>query len=153
MPRPDRVLLCAAALVLLGAAPAAARQAGSATPPVRPVVNAPARAEDPKLIFEREIYVYPADNRRDPFRPLGQEGLGPLFENLTLRMIIYSETPAQSVVVLADQARKTYRLRRGETLGNATVLEVQPTRVVFVVEDYGNRRQEILELRKNKEGA
>ena len=138
-----------AALVVSGAAaPVAAQQASSTPPPVRPV-SAVERTEDPKLILEREIFTYPAENRRDPFKPL--YNLGPMFEDLKLRMIIYSRVPNQSVVVLMDGAKKSYRLRRGETLGNSTVIEITPTRVVFVVEDYGNRRQEILDIRPNKE--
>ena len=72
-----------------------------------------------------------------------------------LRMIIYSNLPNGSIAVLADGARKVYRVRRGESVGNATVLEITPSRVVFVVEDYGNRRQEILDLKpkKDTEGA
>ena len=133
-----------------GAAPAAAQQAGAG--PVRQVSTTPIRVEDPKLIFEREIFTYPVDGRRDPFKPLGHDG-GPLFEDLTLRMIIHSKVASQSVAVLADGSKKTYRLRRGETLGNATVVDITPTRVVFVVEDYGNRRQEILDLRPDKENG
>jgi hypothetical protein len=149
MPRVNPVLLTMAALAVCGvAAPAAAQQAGAG--PVRQVSTAPKRVEDPKLIFEREIYSYPADGRRDPFKPLGHEG-GPLFEDLTLRMIIHSAIPSQSVAVLADGSKKVYRLRRGETLGNATVVDITQTRVVFVVEDYGNRRQEILDLRPDEE--
>ncbi|MGH7553537.1 MAG: hypothetical protein ACREMQ_10985 [Longimicrobiales bacterium] len=139
-----------AALVVSGAAaPVVAQQASSSQPPARPVSAIVTRTEDPKLIFEREIFTYPAENRRDPFKPLGN--LGPMFEDLKLRMIIYSRVPNQSVVVLADGAKKTYRLRRGQTLGNTTVIEITPTRVIFVVEDYGNRRQEILDIRPNKE--
>lgn len=143
-------------------APAAAQQAHSAGgPAVRPASTAPAaarredskRIEDPKLIFEREVFVYPAANRRDPFAPLGTDGIGPLFEELSLRMIIFSEAARQSVAVLADGSKRSYRLRRGETLGNATVVEISPTRAIFVVEDYGNRRREVLDLRPNIESG
>jgi type II secretory pathway component PulC len=144
------MLLMAAALIVFGAAPAAAQQASPSGQAARTTVTQ-VRSEDPKLIFEREVFSYPAENRRDPFKPLGKDASGPLFEDLTLRMIIHSEVAQQSVVVLADGAKKTYRLRRGETVGNATVVQIAPTRVVFAVEDYGNRRQEVLELRPNKE--
>lgn len=130
---------------------AAARQAVSpGQPSVWPIALSATR-EDPTLIFEREVFVYPTENRRDPFKPLGQDGLGPMFEDVTLRMIIFSEVAGESVVVLADRSRRTYRLRRGQRLGNATVVSITPTRAVFVVEDYGNRRQEVLDLRPNTE--
>ena len=144
----------AALMALSAASPVAAQQAGATGQPVRNAAATTARAEDPKLMFEREVFTYSADNRRDPFRPLGQ-GMGPMFEDLMLRMIIYSDVPNGSIAVLADGARKVYRVRRGESVGNATVLEISPSRVVFVVEDYGNRRQEILDLKpkKDTEGA
>jgi hypothetical protein len=148
MPNPKLVLLLPVALGLLGAAaPVAAQQAG-ASPPVR---QAAVRSEEPKLVFEREVFVYPGESRRDPFQPLGKRTVGPSFEELKLRMIIHSETASESVVVVADAAKKSYRLRRGESLGNATVLSITTSHVVFVVEDYGNRRQEILDLKPNKE--
>lgn len=150
MRRADPVLSVLAALVVSGvAAPAVAQQPSSTQPAAQPVSAVVERTEDLKLILEREIFAYPAENRRDPFKPLGN--LGPMFEDLKLRMIIYSRVPNASVVVLADGAKKMYRLRRGETLGNSTVIEITPTRVIFVVEDYGNRRQEILDIRPKKE--
>ena len=109
---------------------------------------------EPRLVFDRETYNYPRDNRRDPFRPLtGDEG-GPLFQDLRLRMIIFSQNPAQSIVVVSDAANKTHRLRRGDSVGNVTVLDIARTRVVFGVEDFGVQRQEIIELKpRNPEGA
>jgi len=155
MSRINRSLRLAAALVL-AAAPLAAQQ-----PPPPPDAQAPARtlptrAREIQLVFEREVFRYPLENRRDPFRSLAdEEHMGPLFDDLTLRMIIYSPRPGQSVALLADGAKKVYRLRKGEIVGNATVLEIEPTRVHFTVEDYGNRRQEVLEMRadQQKEGA
>jgi mitochondrial fission protein ELM1 len=68
-------------------------------------------------------------------------------------MIIYSPRPGQSVALLVDGAKKLYRLRKGETVGNATVLDITQSQVTFSVEDYGNRRQEVLDLKNQKEGA
>jgi len=149
-------ILIASALLLAAATPLAAQE----TPPpetqqaVRPPL--PTRARDIQLVFEREVFHYPVASRQDPFRSLAdQEHLGPLFDDLTLRMIIYSSRPGQSVALLADGAKKVYRLHKGDIIGNATVLEIDRTRVLFAVEDYGNRRQETLELKadQQKEGA
>jgi hypothetical protein len=41
--------------------------------------------------------------------------------------------PGESVVAVSDAAKKQYRLRRGDTVGNATVVDIGPTRVVFSV--------------------
>lgn len=125
--------------------------AQNAAPPAQPQAQG-----EPKLVFEREVFRYPGENRRDPFRPLTrQEDLGPVFNDLTLRMIIYSPDPKQSVAVVADAAKKSYRLRRGESLGNAQVVEIGPAHVVFSVDDFGVRRQETIDLkpRKPSEGA
>jgi hypothetical protein len=133
----------AIALAAGSAAPAAAQQAGPAT--VTPV-------SEPKLVFDREVFHYPGKARRDPFRALTATASGPLFQDLRLHMILYSEDPAQSVVSLSDASQKQYRLRRGDSVGNATVIDIGPTRVVFSVLDFGIRRQETLNL-KEREGA
>lgn len=111
--------------------------------------------DEPRLIFERETFSYASGGRRDPFRALTRrDELGPLFDELTLSMIIYDEVPGRSLVVLADKNNRRYRLRPGETVGNTTVVSITPTRVVFSVDNLGVRRQEILELKRNRpEGA
>jgi hypothetical protein len=145
-------LYCALAFAAFAALaqPLAAQQ----PPPVAP--PAPGSQGEPKLVFEREVFRYPGENRRDPFRPLTrQEDLGPVFNDLTLRMIIFSADPRQSVAVVADAGKKSFRLRRGDSLGNAQVVEIGPSYVVFSVDDFGVRRQETLDIkpRKPSEGA
>jgi hypothetical protein len=112
-------------------------------------------ARDVALVFEREVFRYPGASRRDPFKSLADEqSLGPLFDDLKLRMIIHSPLPNQSVALLADGSQKIYRLRRGDMIGNATVIDITATRVTFTVDDFGNRRQEVLDIKANqKEGA
>jgi hypothetical protein len=112
-------------------------------------------ARDVELVFEREVFRYPGASRRDPFKSLADEqSLGPLFDDLKLRMIIHSPLPNQSVALLADGSQKIYRLRRGDMIGNATVIDITATRVTFTVDDFGNRRQEVLDIKANqKEGA
>jgi hypothetical protein len=112
-------------------------------------------ARDVELVFEREVFRYPGASRRDPFKSLADEqSLGPLFDDLKLRMIIHSPLPNQSVALLADGSQKIYRLRRGDMIGNATVIDITATKVTFTVDDFGNRRQEVLDIKANqKEGA
>lgn len=133
------LILTAAVLVLSGAA-----QAGAQARPGAPLPPPP----DPKLAFEREVFTYPAEGRRDPFRPLGgQDALGPLFEDLSLRGIMFvANTPANSIAIVSDGAKKIYRLRRGETLGNARVVAVERYQVRFMVENYGIMREEVMPL-------
>ncbi|HEX7052126.1 MAG TPA: hypothetical protein VF188_18100 [Longimicrobiales bacterium] len=132
-----------AGLILLGAAvPAAAQKQ-----PPRPAQQAKSE-EEPQLKFEREFFSYPTTQRRDPFRSLAKRtGLGPRFEELVLKGIIYSEE-APSVALLADGAGHIYRVRRGDRVGNARVLEIRELRVLFAVEDFGVIHQDQLELKR-----
>ncbi len=141
-----------AAAPLRGQAPAAP----PSTAPVAAAKSAPPAsapsAEEPKLIFDREVFDYPAAPRRDPFTPLvGKNDMGPRFEDLSVRGIIYAPA-GRSLVVLSD-GKKTYRRRSGEMVGNARVGQISPTRVIFSVDNFGSWHQETLELKKNPEGA
>ncbi|HUF68306.1 MAG TPA: hypothetical protein VMM79_06595 [Longimicrobiales bacterium] len=130
------------------AAQAGTAAAGEAVTPTQP--------RDIQLVFEREVFSYAASSRRDPFRSLAdQEGIGPLFDDLKLRMIIHSDQAGQSVALVVDGSKKVYRLRKGDVVGNATVLDITQERVTFTVEDFGNRRQEVLDLKaqNQQEGA
>lgn len=156
-----RTIAIAAAAVALAAAPVAAQQIDSAQ--ANPAGQTPAAGQrtgpnivpagEPSLVFEREIFNYPGRARRDPFQPLTGQNAGPLFEDLRLRIILFMDDPNQSLVTLVDAANNTYRLRRGESAGNATVVDIGPTRVIFSVNDFGLRRQEVLELTATREGA
>lgn len=111
----------------------------------------PISADEVKLVFDREVYRYEASGRRDPFTPLTDGNAGPRFEDLTLRMILHSSVPGQSIAVLADGAKKSYRLRRGESVGNITVVDITADRVTFSVEDFGVSRREVLSIKPDNE--
>jgi hypothetical protein len=134
------LLVVTAALPLAAQAPA-------------PPAAIPGSQPEPKLAFDREVFAYPAEGRRDPFKPLmsGAGAGGPLFADLSLRGIIYSPDPRRSVALVQVGARRTFRLRRGDIIGNARVLEIQPLRVRFAVENFGQVRNEVLELRGNNQ--
>ncbi len=135
-------------LALLALAPAAA----SAQAPARTAVPAKATTDAAKLtlIYEREVYTYGGIGRRDPFRPLtDDEESGPRFEELTLQGIIYSDAPGKSLALLNDVSDRVHRARVGDVLGDSRVLEITPDRVVFAVNNFGNVRQEMLELKKS----
>jgi hypothetical protein len=142
-----------AALALLAAAgplEGQAKNSKSARPTQVAAVTTPAApVAEPRLIFEREVFEYGGRVRRDPFQPLTSTAAGPLFADLKLHMILHSQDPANSVVAISDATKKQYRLRRGDSVGNATVVDISPTRVVFSVMDFGIRRKEILDLKEN----
>lgn len=109
-----------------------------------------------ELVFEREVFTYPAFDRRNPFEPLvGDEG-GPRFENLTLLGILHSPVPGGSLVLLrgsgGEEGARTYRVREGDRLGNTTILDIQPERVVVEVEEFGVFEQHVLTLEKDESG-
>lgn len=139
----DLVLILAA---LAAATPAAAQDPAPAPAPA-PAAGGVVDASQPRLVFEREVFEYPGRSRRDPFTPLTGRNAGPLFSDLTLHMIIHSDDPRHSIVDISDASKTRFRLRRGEAVGNATVVDIQPTRVVFSVVDFGIARTEILDMK------
>lgn len=103
-------------------------------------------------IFEREVYDYPAGDRRDPFRALNTgERIGPNFDDLRLTGVLYNPAVA-SVATLTDQkTRRRYRVREGDRVGEANVLEIRPREVVFLITSYGVSRREVLRVKRDKE--
>lgn len=99
------------------------------------------------LVYEREVFTYSGQNRRDPFRPLtDQNEMGPRFEALSLQGIIYSTGRGRSVALISDPDGRIYRVRVGDVVGTSRIIEIGPARVVLAVENFGTTRQEILEL-------
>jgi hypothetical protein len=126
------------------------------------------------LSFERETFTYPQFARRNPFRPLiTAEAGGPRFEQLHLLGIIQAEAQAESVVLFgvgempqvdengltedteAAQGQKieTFRLRRGDVLGNTRVLEIQRNQVIVEVEEFGLTERRTMALPRPSRGG
>ena len=116
------------------------------------------------LVFEREVFAYPTFERRNPFvRVLsGSEG-GPRFEELQLNGVIFSPNPDLSMALFGprgggeaagqQRARRAFRARRGDQLGNVRILEIQKTYVVVEVEEFGMTEQRIMELQRPGQGG
>jgi len=138
----EHLLSIVCVVVVVAALPLAAQ---APAPPAAP----PGSQPEPKLAFDREVFAYPAEGRRDPFKPLGggPGSSGPLFQDISLRGIIYSPDVRRSVALVQVGGKRTFRLRRGDIIGNARVLEIQPLRVGFAVENFGRVSNEVLELR------
>ena len=98
------------------------------------------------------MFVYPAADRRDPFRALNTgERIGPNFDDLRLTGVLYNPAVA-SVATLTDQkTRRRYRVREGDRLGEASILEIRPREVVFLITSYGISRREVLRVKRDKE--
>lgn len=118
--------------------------ASLASGPARNSVQAPALP-----IYEREVFTYPAVERRNPFQPLHVEiRAGPRFEDLTLSGVLYHEG-LESVATLTD--RKTgrrYRVREHDMLGEVRVMRIRPREVDFAITSFGVRREETLRVRR-----
>lgn len=116
-----------------------------------------------ELVFQREVFAYPSFERRNPFTPLvGAGDGGPRFEELSLLGIIHSQDPQLSVALLSGRGgggqgggvlTQTYRVRQGQTLGNSRVLDIQPSRVIVEVTEFGITEQRVLELQRPAEGG
>ena len=147
--------LSAVVLFLVTAQPLVAQDPQPDPPPRTP-------PDSVTLVFEREVFFYPQYQRRDPFSPLvsGDEN-GPRFEGLKLLGVIYSSEPNGSVALLGPRAEqtedpsavRTYRVRRGDRVGNIRILQIQETRIVVEIEEFGMREQRIMELERPGEGG
>ena len=109
------------------------------------------------LAFEREVFVYPEYERRNPFKTLvSADGGGPRFENLLLLGILYSPFAGESIALFGEGTRTTtpaignvsetvaveltggtYRVREGATLGNLTVSQIGRQQVTIELVEFG----------------
>jgi hypothetical protein len=140
--------------------------AGTLLPAALWAQQPPPRPDTAALVSEREVFTYPTFERRNPFvRVLsGSEG-GPRFEELELIGVIFSPNPDLSVALFGprgggeaegapqQRARRNFRARRGQVLGNVRILEIHQTRVVVEVEEFGLTEQRIMELQRPGEGG
>lgn len=127
--------------------------AGQQPPAKQPAAQQAGKSsEEVDLSYQREVFTYPERGRRDPFLPLtSATGVGPRFEELALQGIMYSPVRGRSVALLVA-GKRIFTVHPGDVVGNARVVEIDPTRVVFAVNNFGTVRQQMLEL-KRKEGA
>lgn len=114
-----------------------------------------ARGDTVQLVFEREVFSYPAHARRNPFRPLtGAADAGPRFEELWLMGTMVDPAPGASVALLGRvgaggaAGQTTYRLRVGERIGNVRVVEIRNREIVVEVEEFGMRERRTLEQQR-----
>jgi hypothetical protein len=132
------------------AAPAAAQRQQRQRAPEQPAPQV--AVPEPELFFEREVFQYGGRARRDPFVALSRlAAAGPQFTDMSLRMVVHSDIPGESLAVIRDEnTKRSHRLRRGDVLGDVTVVEIGRSRVILMVDNLGVRRRETLELRPNQ---
>lgn len=134
---PVRAELTLETFVLAEEAPPASRQSAAK----------PAAAADTAFRYAREVFGYPVAGRANPFRPPdSRSAVGPRFEDLKLSGILYGPSVG-SVTVLRDiRTGRVHRLREGEKLGEARLVEVRPSQVVFAVAGPTGARTERLRV-------
>lgn len=124
------------------------------------------------LTFEREVFVYPEYERRNPFKTLlSADGGGPRFESLLLLGILYSPFPGESIALFGEGTRSiipatantpqtvtvditggTYRVRAGATLGNLTVRTIDRLEVTIEIVEFGITETRTLLLPRGTSG-
>lgn len=144
--------LVAAAAVLASPRPAPAQQADTAAAATD---SAGAEASADSATYRREIFAYPEQGRRDPFRPMQSfASTGPRLEELSLSGILYGGEGGGSIVVLVDPSTGArYRLRVGDSVGFARLDRVEPRRAVFTVQGFGRDRSVVLRLEQDEESS
>ena len=100
----------------------------------------------------RETFAY-SGGSRDPFASLlNSSATGPEIGNLDLVGVYQNlRNSDNSIVVLREKATaKRYKLRVGDQLGRARLVQIRPRDAVFTIRDFGYERQETLSLRKQE---
>ena len=131
--------------------------------------NRPAaqRSRGGGLVYEREVFAYPSRTRRNPFQPLPLSvEEGPDIEELTLLGIIRHRNPRASVLLMGtgipsglDGAGTSetvplvaYRLRLGDVIGGARVVEIHDRRAVLETEGPEGMQRRVLHVPLAGEG-
>jgi hypothetical protein len=100
----------------------------------------------------RETFAY-AGGTRDPFNSLINVGkMGPEIADLDL-VGVYQDlrSSSNSMVVLREKVTtKRHKMRVGDQLGRARLVQIRPRDAVFMIKDFGFERQETLSLRKQE---
>jgi hypothetical protein len=100
----------------------------------------------------RETFAY-AGGARDPFVSLfNGSSTGPEIADLDL-VGVYQDlrNSGNSIVVLREKATaKRHKMRVGDQVGRARLVQIRPRDAVFTIRDFGFERQETLSLRKQE---
>ncbi|MBA3258770.1 MAG: hypothetical protein H0T68_04805 [Gemmatimonadales bacterium] len=100
----------------------------------------------------RETFAY-TGSTRDPFNSLiNMASAGPEIGDLEV-VGIYQDlrSASNSIVVLREKVSlKRHKLRVGDQVGRARLVQIRPRDAVFTIQDFGYERQETLSLRKQE---
>ena len=136
----------------LAATPPAADSAAADTVSLTEAAVADSIQKAREIEVMRETFAY-SGGSRDPFASLlNSTSTGPEIGNLDLVGVYQNLRDSDnSIVVLRDKATaKRYKLRVGDQLGRARLVQIRPRDAVFTIRDFGYERQETLSLRKQE---
>jgi hypothetical protein len=100
----------------------------------------------------RETFAY-AGGARDPFASLiNSAKSGPEIGDLELVGVYqHLRVPSNNLVILREKVTaKRHKLRVGDQVGRARLVQIRPREAVFMIHDFGFERQETLSLRKQE---
>jgi hypothetical protein len=135
---------------LSAAIPTATRDSLPAAQPEAAAADSAQRAREIEVM--RETFAY-GGGTRDPFESLINTAKnGPEIADLDLVGVYQNlRTPSSSVVVLREKVGgKRHKMRVGDQLGRAKLVQIRPRDAVFMIQDFGFERQETLSLRKQE---
>ncbi len=137
----------------LAATPASAARSDSAVMADAEAAVADSVRKSREIEVTRETFAY-AGGTRDPFSSLiNRSKDGPELADLDL-VGVYQDlrTPSNSVVVLREKvSTKRHKMRVGDQLSRARLVQIRPRDAVFMIQDFGFERQETLSLRKQED--
>jgi uncharacterized lipoprotein NlpE involved in copper resistance len=137
----------------LAATPATAATSDSAVRAEAEATMADSLQKAKEIEVTRETFAY-AGGTRDPFSSLiNSSKNGPEIADLEL-VGVYQDlrSPSNSVVVLREKvSSKRHKLRVGDQLSRAKLVQIRARDAVFMIQDFGFERQETLSLRKQED--
>ena len=143
---PDSASLAATPAVTAASSDSAVRAEAEAS-----LADSVSKAKEIEVM--RETFAY-AGGTRDPFSSLiNKDTDGPEIADLDL-VGVYQDlrTPSNSVVVLREKvSSKRHKMRVGDQLNRAKLVQIRPRDAVFMIQDFGFERQETLSLRKQED--
>ena len=140
---------------VIAQAPAPASPGAEGAPATQSEGNLGDETGEPGL--DREVFVYPGGDRRDPFeRPVPGNSAGARFEDLRLIGVIHSSNARESVALVSSRTavpaaatatgERTLRLRQGVVLGDMRVVRVEREYVILEIRRFGAAEQRQLHL-------
>lgn len=159
--------LAAVAVMVALTGNAAGGSGARTTRPLDAEQDEPPQTAEPGVVFEREVYTYPARGRRNPFVPAEADpGRDAGLEGIMLMGIIHHPDPLYRVAVIrlgggsgglgneagSPDTTAASRLRIGEVLAGARIVAIETDHVVVELEEPGGTMPMVLAMPRTVRG-